>query len=169
MWVKIKFHFLTLNTAHVILYQQWLFAIHTGCVVPGAGAFEVAVHNSLMSPTFLKDVKGRARLGVQVLIYPNSLIYFYSSWLYICSFLYCNFQHYILQYVDTVHYSAKLWWKTWWTAHQSPIFYPTYFCEISTSYQIKSLLVHVWPQIPSILKTFFHPRLARPPMAKLPS
>ena len=40
---------------------------HAGCVVPGAGAFEVAVHNSLLSPTFLKTVSGRARLGVQVM------------------------------------------------------------------------------------------------------
>ena len=38
-----------------------------GCVVPGAGAFEVALHNSLLSPTFLKTVSGRARLGVQVI------------------------------------------------------------------------------------------------------
>jgi len=38
-----------------------------GCVIPGAGAFEVAVHNSLLSSTFLKTVSGRARLGVQVL------------------------------------------------------------------------------------------------------
>ena len=29
----------------------------------------MAVHNSLMSPTFLKDIKGRARLGVKVLIH----------------------------------------------------------------------------------------------------
>ena len=57
-----------------------------GCVVPGAGAFEVAIHNSLMSPTFLKDIKGRARLGVQVLILTfwlisigNFLTYFYSN------------------------------------------------------------------------------------------
>ena len=28
----------------------------------------MALHNSLMSPSFLKDIKGRARLGVQVLI-----------------------------------------------------------------------------------------------------
>ncbi|XP_065891823.1 T-complex protein 1 subunit zeta-like [Dysidea avara] len=40
-------------------------AIEDGCVVPGAGAFEVALHNSLLSPTFLKTVSGRARLGVQ--------------------------------------------------------------------------------------------------------
>ena len=29
----------------------------------------MALHNSLMSPSFLKDIKGRARLGVQVLIH----------------------------------------------------------------------------------------------------
>ena len=39
-----------------------------GCVIPGAGAFEVALHNSLVSPDFLKNIKGRARLGIQVLI-----------------------------------------------------------------------------------------------------
>jgi len=35
-----------------------------GSVVPGAGAFEVAVNAALTE--FKKSVKGRARLGVQV-------------------------------------------------------------------------------------------------------
>ena len=39
---------------------------HVGCVIPGAGALEVAVHSSLMSADFMKSVKGRAKLGVQV-------------------------------------------------------------------------------------------------------
>ena len=40
----------------------YLFAV--GCVVPGAGAFEIAAHASL---TALKEtVSTRARLGVQV-------------------------------------------------------------------------------------------------------
>ena len=34
-----------------------------GCVVPGAGAFEVACHSALSE--YAKTVKGRARLGVQ--------------------------------------------------------------------------------------------------------
>ena len=37
-----------------------------GCVIPGAGAFEVAVHAALTSAEFMSTVKGRARLGVQV-------------------------------------------------------------------------------------------------------
>ena len=39
-----------------------LFSV--GSVVPGAGAFEVAVNAALTE--FKKSVKGRARLGVQV-------------------------------------------------------------------------------------------------------
>jgi len=38
-------------------------AIEDGCVVPGAGAFEIAAHAELMK--FKETVKGRARLGVQ--------------------------------------------------------------------------------------------------------
>ena len=38
--------------------------ISVGSVVPGAGAFEVAVNAALTE--FKKSVKGRARLGVQV-------------------------------------------------------------------------------------------------------
>ncbi|KAI8491693.1 PREDICTED: T-complex protein 1 subunit zeta-like [Branchiostoma belcheri] len=38
-------------------------AIEDGCVVPGAGAFEVACHSALSE--YAKTVKGRARLGVQ--------------------------------------------------------------------------------------------------------
>lgn len=41
------------------------FVLHmTGCVVPGAGAFEIAAHSELMK--FKPTVKGRAQLGVQV-------------------------------------------------------------------------------------------------------
>ena len=39
-------------------------AIDDGAVVPGAGAFEIAVHTALMD--YKKTVKGRARLGIQV-------------------------------------------------------------------------------------------------------
>jgi T-complex protein 1 subunit zeta len=39
-------------------------AIDDGCLLPGAGAFEVAVHAAL--DEFKTSVKGRARLGVQV-------------------------------------------------------------------------------------------------------
>ena len=67
MWIKIKLQFLAFYTTHVMLYGVVVYCV--GCVVPGAGAFEVAVHNSLMSPAFLKDIKGRARLGVQVLLH----------------------------------------------------------------------------------------------------
>ncbi|WP_411027334.1 TCP-1/cpn60 chaperonin family protein, partial [Salmonella sp. s54925] len=38
-------------------------ALDDGALVPGAGAFEVAVHASLME--YKKTVKGRARLGIQ--------------------------------------------------------------------------------------------------------
>lgn len=51
-------------------------AITEGCVVPGAGAFEVACHRHLLD--FKKTVKGRAKLGVQamadaLLIIPKTL------------------------------------------------------------------------------------------------
>ena len=39
-------------------------ALDDGAVIPGAGAFEIAVHSSLME--YKKSVKGRARLGIQV-------------------------------------------------------------------------------------------------------
>lgn len=42
-------------------------ALDDGAVVPGAGAFEVAVYTSLME--YKKSVKGRARLGIQVRIF----------------------------------------------------------------------------------------------------
>ncbi|XP_064620672.1 T-complex protein 1 subunit zeta-like [Lineus longissimus] len=38
-------------------------AIEDGCVIPGAGAFEIAAYSALMK--FKESVKGRARLGVQ--------------------------------------------------------------------------------------------------------
>ncbi|CAB4068960.1 CCT6 [Lepeophtheirus salmonis] len=51
-------------------------AIEDGCVVPGAGAFEVAVHMSLKDT--INKLKGRARLGVQayadgMLVIPKTL------------------------------------------------------------------------------------------------
>jgi len=51
-------------------------AIAEGCVIPGAGAFEVACHRHLLE--FKKTVKGRAKLGVQamadsLLIIPKTL------------------------------------------------------------------------------------------------
>lgn len=42
----------------------------TECVIPGAGAFEVAASSALMK--FKETVKGRARLGVQA--YAESLL-----------------------------------------------------------------------------------------------
>lgn len=43
-------------------------AIEDGCVVPGAGAFEVACHAVLNSAEFLNGVQGRAKYGVKVSI-----------------------------------------------------------------------------------------------------
>lgn len=40
-----------------------VFNTHSGFVVPGAGAFEVAAHKKLVA--YKDQVKGRARLGVQ--------------------------------------------------------------------------------------------------------
>lgn len=50
--------------------------IEDGCVLPGAGAFEIAAHKRLME--FMPSVKGRAKLGVQafaegLLIIPKTL------------------------------------------------------------------------------------------------
>merc|ERR1712183_887867 len=45
-------------------------AIEDGCVVPGAGAYEVATHVALKK--FLETVKGRARLGIQA--YADGLL-----------------------------------------------------------------------------------------------
>ena len=41
-------------------------AIEDRCVVPGAGAFEVAAHTALTSSDFLISVQGRAKFGVRV-------------------------------------------------------------------------------------------------------
>ena len=41
-------------------------AIEDKCVVPGAGAFEVAAHAALTSNDFLISVQGRAKFGVRV-------------------------------------------------------------------------------------------------------
>lgn len=45
-------------------------ALEDGCVVPGAGAYEVAAHMALKK--FMEEVKGRARLGIQA--YADSLL-----------------------------------------------------------------------------------------------
>ena len=51
-------------------------AIEDGCVVPGAGAFEIAAHSALME---LKEtVATRARLGM-----PSYLLQFYQNYLLI--------------------------------------------------------------------------------------
>lgn len=47
-------------------------SLDDGCIIPGAGAFEVAVHAALTSPEFMSTVKGRARLGVQA--YAEALL-----------------------------------------------------------------------------------------------
>lgn len=41
-------------------------AIEDESVVPGGGAFEVAVNSALMSPDFMNSVQGRAKFGVKV-------------------------------------------------------------------------------------------------------
>merc|ERR1719245_2454987 len=51
-------------------------ALENGCVIPGAGAYEVATHIALKK--FLETVKGRARLGIQayadgMMIIPKTL------------------------------------------------------------------------------------------------
>ena len=52
------------STTHAHVHYCSVFIL--GCIIPGAGAFEVAVHAALTSPEFMSTVKGRARLGVQV-------------------------------------------------------------------------------------------------------
>lgn len=51
-------------------------AIEDGCLIPGAGAFEVRAYNKLM--TYKDTVKGKVRLGIQayaqsLLVIPNTL------------------------------------------------------------------------------------------------
>ena len=59
---KISCHGRVGSTLNKISYNT--HCVCAGCVVPGAGAFEVAAHAELMK--FKDTVKGRARLGVQV-------------------------------------------------------------------------------------------------------
>ena len=42
-------------------------AIEDGSVVPGGGAYEVAVHCALNSAEFMNSVQGRAKYGVKVM------------------------------------------------------------------------------------------------------
>lgn len=41
-------------------------ALEDKCIVPGAGAFEVAAHAALTSAEFMNTVPGRAKFGVKV-------------------------------------------------------------------------------------------------------
>jgi hypothetical protein len=52
------------NVGPPLIALSLTFVISSGCLLPGAGAFEVAVHAAL--DEFKTSVKGRARLGVQV-------------------------------------------------------------------------------------------------------
>lgn len=45
------------------MFYQSFFSSPLGCVVPGAGAVEVAIAEAL--GTYKHSIKGRARLGVQ--------------------------------------------------------------------------------------------------------
>ena len=45
----------------MIISIDMLCSLTTGCVVPGAGAFEIAAHATLVK--FKDSIKGRARLG----------------------------------------------------------------------------------------------------------
>ena len=60
--LKLLFKISNLLTSQQLVTRQRCFIV--GSVVPGAGAFEVAVSAALTE--FKKTVKGRARLGVQV-------------------------------------------------------------------------------------------------------
>ena len=52
------------NDVSFVDFELFFYLFAVGCVVPGAGAFEIAAHASL---TALKEtVSTRARLGVQV-------------------------------------------------------------------------------------------------------
>ena len=50
----------------VVVYCCLLFV--TGSVVPGGGAYEVAIYSALTSTDFLSSVPGRAKFGVKVLL-----------------------------------------------------------------------------------------------------
>ena len=61
-----NYSLLHIHKSLMLLVVLYCIITYTGCVIPGAGAFEIAVHASLMSADFMNTIKGRARLGVQV-------------------------------------------------------------------------------------------------------
>lgn len=48
-------------------------ALEDKCVVPGAGAFEVAAHAALTAAEFMNTISGRAKFGVKVREYEGGL------------------------------------------------------------------------------------------------
>ncbi|KAI6648211.1 T-complex protein 1 subunit zeta-like [Oopsacas minuta] len=53
-------------------------AIEDECIIPGAGAFEIAAHSAIIDPEFMNDIKGKAKLGAKafadaLLITPKCL------------------------------------------------------------------------------------------------
>lgn len=61
--MKVSVIGLVLLCAACVVFLPSLFFMSSGCVVPGAGAFEVAVADALVKHK--PNVKGRAQLGVQ--------------------------------------------------------------------------------------------------------
>lgn len=61
--MKVSVICLVLLYAACVVFLPSLFFMSSGCVVPGAGAFEVAVADALVKHK--PNVKGRAQLGVQ--------------------------------------------------------------------------------------------------------
>ena len=62
-------------------------SLEDGCVVPGAGAYEVAVHLAIRKG--LNELKGKARLGLQayadaMLVIPKTLAQNAGECIFIC-------------------------------------------------------------------------------------
>ena len=70
--------FVTVDLVLFTGYVPCLFLSPVGSVVPGAGAFEVAVNAALTE--FKKSVKGRARLGVQVGYGTLDMRWLHNQW-----------------------------------------------------------------------------------------
>ena len=75
--LELLFIISNLLTSQQLVTGQRCFIV--GSVVPGAGAFEVAVSAALTE--FKKTVKGRARLGVQVRSNEENKVFFIQTFI----------------------------------------------------------------------------------------
>lgn len=88
----------------------------TGCVVPGAGAVEVAIADALMK--YKPCIKGRAQLGIQA--YADALLIIPKVWIYgqkwLITFLCCPWswrRHHMAPHSGIAKGVSNRWGRNW--------------------------------------------------------